>query len=554
MPSKHPSMPEYALFYKRLRSAPLRRRHKLMIPPGFVKKYGGDALPEVAILRLPNGAEWEVNLEKRNNGGGGGGDRVWFAKGWKEFAEYYSVFDGRLLVFGYNHSTFRFHVLILDSKTSLEIRYPSDVEKNREENFERGSLLCTGRRNCEDSVLPCKRRRVIDEGGRKVESAFNSVEKDLHHSTKKFKGDRQGMFDSNSLKSKVVKENSALEGARANAFKSQYPSFVWVAKQSYIHCKFNFSIPSTFAKSFLGSKENGEITNLVMLDGRVWNAKYIVRKLHTRRIFELSGAGFRALAKANDLQVADVCVFELLEGRTITFRVSIFRGTYHSDNRTPPLKGQSRVANTEEQRKKRMPIKTERAEMTSSAKVENGSKFNSQEKDLHHSATEFKGGRKGMLDSNFLKRKVLKGKSALERANAFQSQYPSFVWVAKRSCIHGTSNFVVPCVFSRRFLGSKRNGESTNLVMLDGRVWVVKYIIRKISTQTVFELSCSGFRAFAKANDLKVGDVCVFEFKGGSTDTFQVLVFPNTDDSGQNRVAHNEEQRKNRVAIKTEST
>ncbi|KAF7807066.1 B3 domain-containing transcription factor VRN1 [Senna tora] len=131
-----------------------------------------------------------------------------------------------------------------------------------------------------------------------------------------------------------------------------------------------------------------------------------------------------------------------------------------------------------------------------------------------------------MLDSKFMKCKDVKGNSALERANAFKSQNPSFVWVAKQSYIHGSANFAIPSNFARSFLGSRKNGESTKLVMLDGRVWEAKYIIRIKSTKTVvFELSSGGFRALAKANDLKVGDVCVFEFLGGTTITFQVLIF-----------------------------
>ncbi|KAF7806639.1 B3 domain-containing transcription factor VRN1 [Senna tora] len=344
MASKYEYAPKLTLFFKPI--LPVSLHHKLMIPTKFVKKYGGDALPDTAFLKLPNGAEWEVKLEKEN------GEEVWFAKGWKEFAEHYSLFQGRIVVFGYRHSTCRFHVLIFDLASSLEIQYdPSNGKKQSK------------RKNCDDSVvLPCKRKRVIEEGQKVENIAFNSQEKDLHHSTKEFKGDRQGMFDSKFLKCKDVKGgNSALE--RANAFKSQYPSFVWVAKQSYIHSSSNFAIPSNFAKSFLGSRKNGESTKLVMLDGRVWVAKYITRKRSTKTVFELSSAGFRALAKANDLKVGDVCVFELLGGTTITFQVLIFRNNGDDS-------GQSRVvANTEEQRKKRVAIKTE---MTCSGNEEFG--------------------------------------------------------------------------------------------------------------------------------------------------------------------------------------
>ena len=70
-----------------------------MLPRKFVKKHGQVLRDFTKVfLKLQNGSEWEVNLERRNHNNNGD-DEIWFSKGWKEFAEFHSLFDCRLLVF-----------------------------------------------------------------------------------------------------------------------------------------------------------------------------------------------------------------------------------------------------------------------------------------------------------------------------------------------------------------------------------------------------------------------------------------------------------------------
>ncbi|KAG5017723.1 hypothetical protein GLYMA_08G339100v4 [Glycine max] len=86
----------------------------LRLPEKFVRKYGNH-LSNSMLLKLPNGIEWKVNLEKRDGS-------VWFQEGWKDFAEYYSLANGHLLGFRYD-GTSHFHVFICDMST-MEIEYP----------------------------------------------------------------------------------------------------------------------------------------------------------------------------------------------------------------------------------------------------------------------------------------------------------------------------------------------------------------------------------------------------------------------------------------------
>lgn len=60
-------------------------------------------------------------------------------------------------------------------------------------------------------------------------------------------------------------------------------------------------------------------------------------------------------------------------------------------------------------------------------------------------------------------------------------------------------------------------------VLGDDRTWIVKYCQSRIS---------SGWKIFASDNNLKVGDVCLFEMINYDAYAFRVLVFRVDDEQG----------------------
>ncbi|KAH7850707.1 hypothetical protein Vadar_001860 [Vaccinium darrowii] len=97
---------------------------KLRIPNKFLSQYGKNLGSQV-FLKVPNGAVWKVELVKSNDG-------VWMCNGWKEFAKYYSIGYGHLLVFRYDGS-YNFHVIIFDTSAS-EIEYPVSTTHGEQTN------------------------------------------------------------------------------------------------------------------------------------------------------------------------------------------------------------------------------------------------------------------------------------------------------------------------------------------------------------------------------------------------------------------------------------
>lgn len=100
------------------------------------------------FLKLPDGTEWKICHSKLD------GD-IWFQDGWKDFATYYSLDHGHVMVFEYK-DTSHFGVHIFD-KSSLEIEYPSHGSQDEQHNPDQihDDLVETL-----DGITPCKKTKL----------------------------------------------------------------------------------------------------------------------------------------------------------------------------------------------------------------------------------------------------------------------------------------------------------------------------------------------------------------------------------------------------------
>ncbi|KAF5187982.1 B3 domain-containing transcription factor vrn1 [Thalictrum thalictroides] len=102
----------------------------LILPLKFVQNYGND-VSNAAVLKVPDGKRWHVELRKTDG-------QITFHNGWQELVEYYSISTGHFLVFRYNgNSTFR--VIVFDA-TCSEIDYPNNVDNLQEQNCDEERL------------------------------------------------------------------------------------------------------------------------------------------------------------------------------------------------------------------------------------------------------------------------------------------------------------------------------------------------------------------------------------------------------------------------------
>ncbi|KAF4392585.1 hypothetical protein G4B88_015228 [Cannabis sativa] len=94
---------------------------------------------------------------------------------------------------------------------------------------------------------------------------------------------------------------------------------------------------------------------------------------------------------------------------------------------------------------------------------------------------------------------------ALTRAKGFKSDDPFFIVLMQPSFVGASYSIVVPFSFAKNHLLSVSKHEDVILKVQDERIWPV----RKYTGRSQFRFEW-GWKAFARDNDLKVGDVCVF--------------------------------------------
>lgn len=206
---------------------------KLMVPRKFSRRHGKNLHAHV-FLKAPNGSAWLVNLERCK------GD-VWLQNGWPEFARFYSIQLGYLLVFEHRGHV-DFQVRIFDP-SSTEIDYPLDRSANL--NFVKSTELkrrVTDVNNSTSScdvVKPHKKRRVSSPC---LKSCHNKPKLQQERENKDLE------------LASLVKNDTAL--ACAKAFKSENPFFILTIKPYLIYGRGRPCVPKSFKEAYERWKHN----------------------------------------------------------------------------------------------------------------------------------------------------------------------------------------------------------------------------------------------------------------------------------------------------------
>ncbi|KAL9353687.1 hypothetical protein Peur_051657 [Populus x canadensis] len=496
------------------------REGKLMLPQKFVTRYGMD-LTNLARLKVL-GEAWEIEL-KRCDG------KVWLQKGWKEFAEYYSVACGHFLVFEYERNC-DFHVLIFDN-SATEIDYP--LKNNRSEVPGRGLLKeCTkdrgkennsveildhfspSRRTRKKSPLQCPRPHKMVRTYSTYETGTCSKLSTSVEVPPTGTWSRGMKLESSKTKAKLscpvrgLDEEDSIRGGRGmlmargqrlshagalanmrsltcyekakalcrtSAFKSENPFFKVAMSPSYVHTGYKLSVPSSFARKYF-TKNKGNVT-LCVTDGRTWPVKYCNRT----KSGVIFCHGWKAFAKDNKLAVGDFCVFELINVTEMSLKVVFFRLKDVESLLSSDMGGANQVE----------PNKSLVAKPQSDWNSRDGAGISNP--DDEHKPGEFE-----HSESRF---EVEPGSKTESK---FISTHPFFK-VVLRSYYLNRCFVSVPMSFVERYFKHK-----SQIVMLQvaDRSWPVKLIIRWSQRQAILS---AGWARFARENSLQVGHVCAFE-------------------------------------------
>ncbi|XVF59515.1 hypothetical protein PTKIN_Ptkin07bG0282100 [Pterospermum kingtungense] len=449
------------------------RNGKLMIPTKFVRKYG-NGMSSPIFLNVPTGAIWKVELTKSDG-------KVWLDSGWQQFSNHYSLEFGHFLVFRYEGNS-NFHVLIFDKSTS-EIEYSRTsskyglYEEFLQQNIEESEDDDSSRRKMRGkSGFPCPwpqkmvrstNSTIKTKSGLKSEFQVPKVRHSLHPAKK---GDKSRQLTAD-------RKVKALERARG-AFKSENPFFLVVMQPSYVDQgkRYALVLPTKFVRKHLMQEHSHGI--LCNSNGKTWTVSFY-RRGSGKKLFVSMQTGWGTFVQDNNIQVGDVCAFELINCIEVSFKVAIYKG---------------QNANFHESYAK--------TDVCPAVKKSAGASY------VHV-------GHMRSLSSH-------KKAKAFQIACAFRSANPSFVVVLQPSSI--TSKLSVPAYFARKYFTKNQN--EVILVLSNGKSWPVKYHQERVSERPNGKLS-TGWREFVLDNNLEVGDVCLFELTEGTITSLKVTIYKN---------------------------
>ncbi|KAK7273644.1 hypothetical protein RIF29_14701 [Crotalaria pallida] len=293
-----------------------------VIPNNFTRKYGG-GMSNPIFLKPPDGTEWKVYWTKND-------DKICFQEGWKEFASYYSLEYGHLLVFEYK-GTCHFDVHIFDM-SALEVEYPlhnqitnaepESVEILNEQSPSKKkrvksplSSLKPHKTDVESSpnlqILP----QLAQTGGSQSGTAIRKMP--IIPSIKREFDDGMSTRGSSQLIS--PRHGTAGNVKEAEKFTSENPFFMINIRHVYLE-KSRPCLPAVFARTYFREKQQNV---MIKFGEKFWTVKVLSYPSKGKASFSI---GWPLFAEESKLQVGDVCVFELINREDAVLQLHIFRG------------------------------------------------------------------------------------------------------------------------------------------------------------------------------------------------------------------------------------
>ncbi|GAB2285204.1 hypothetical protein Dimus_019655 [Dionaea muscipula] len=531
-------------FFKIIVSAD--QQNQLRIPPEFVRNHGRD-LSNWARLTVPHtGIVLEVELVKS-------GDELWLRRGWDQFMKAFSIGYGYFLVFRYEGNS-RFHVIIFDL-SATEVEYPLMAAGNWDQLIQsepkevtkaekvdhinghgKGCLLADGDDDDDVSLeildhspigMSTPDMCVVDMTGEGTEEDDSSsrLGKMDAPAPDHLPGEERRIWNMTKTKTMNVKE----------AFRNESRCFMVVMRPSYVSKRFHLHIPMGHGKKYLAVKGDRAITFHAIGSRKKWRARYCVDCNGSRKI----SSGWGVFARENRLNVGDVCVFEMIQGRHHMYKVHIFPdenacgiavprehvqrnedpGRPTEESLEDPVFNQGNEAELEDPMDQEENQGPAESSPDLQGEIEEDAAATPTRKKRKEHASSSKGEERRIW--SVTKTKTINGKEAiLQKAEAFRSESPSFMVVMWPSYVSKFS-LSIPMGHGKKYLAVEGDRAITLHAVGSRKKWRARYRVDYNGSRKI----TSGWDVFARENRLNVGDVCVFEMIQGRHHMYNVHIF-----------------------------
>ncbi|KAG6749317.1 hypothetical protein POTOM_046361 [Populus tomentosa] len=271
---------------------------RLPIPKSFAQKYfkndHGDA-----VLCVLDGRTWPVKCFVYP---GNGKAKTQISSGWNKFTwdNYLEVGD----------------VCVFELTKCIEMSFKVIIVRaNKDESHRLAVEMVKMARQVHTINMEPKNKGEEDDSLPPEKKIKNPLPHKMVNNSKKDAG--------SGLKTKRLAPLSAIEKEkalrRAHAFKSENPFFVIAIQPAYVCSGSNMNLPFKFADRYFKEK-NGEVI-LQVSEGRLWTVDYSWK---LKKTF-LCSYNWMEFARDNNLEVGDVCVFELIKATELGMNVVILR-------------------------------------------------------------------------------------------------------------------------------------------------------------------------------------------------------------------------------------
>ncbi|KAI3762906.1 hypothetical protein L1987_53348 [Smallanthus sonchifolius] len=499
---------------------------KLKIPSKFVKHLEGKTTGTVYLMG-PSGNTWHADLAQETDG-------LFILDGWASFVRDHFLENGDSLVFRYD-GNLHFTLQIFDqSSCEKETAFSAECHQDL-------SIFDQHFGKKRDREYASLLTNTVDFVPKKPRSQPNEMQSGLHESVDgrcEVAGFLNNAdFYSSALKNPItnampiseVSPNddeldrlSASEADKiARSFTSSFPHFTQVMKRFNISGSYTLNVPYQFAMAYLPNWKVKIV--LHNLKGESWTVNSIpTTRVQTSHTF---CGGWLAFVRSNNINVRDICIFELVGD--CEMRVKILRVRQETlDDEHGDLKGSTngackKVPGRLTKKVKRKSLKTQIPTLIEGQKVAfsiEKVKLGIAAKgsvDSHSRTTNRKSGKSRIMlekrGSSMMGCTSMKsGPEAKIAAESFVSSFPYFVTVMKSFNISGSYTLKVPFQFSMEHLPNCRT--EITLRNLEGACWTVNSV-PTIKVQTLHTF-CGGWMAFVRDNGIRMGDICIFELIG----------------------------------------
>ncbi|KAK0581877.1 hypothetical protein LWI29_019058 [Acer saccharum] len=497
-----------------------------IIPEKFVRRFG-DEISDVAKMRLPNGSVWHVKLVKD-------GKNIWFHDGWHDFVKYHSICAGHFLVFKYARNS-KFHVLIFD-QSACEVQYPNyceEPENDGQKSLQRDEMEI-------DDAVEIIGVRTPNPPSSSLRNDPDSSTQDEHEEEVEKRCRFCGSASATKRTATTEEREKAIEAAKA--FVPANPFCSVVLRPTYVQTKCCIMfLPSCFSAKHL--KGVSGIIKLQLSDENQWAVHCVYRGGRAKL-----GKGWSKFTLENDLREGDVCVFELLGSSDIVLKVTVFRVLESLEyvNRVSfAALGRNRcrkcVASLETPLKNVYETRSKRCKIEEVERLDNSDVVgdvnelrNTAYKVAMHSSHEKNKSKYdehellSLKDMEIFVTRRFKSiaaevrERAIDIARFLKPKNPSFMITFQSRSI-GRSSLYMPVKFAGKYLS--REAKIIKLKVSNGREWPAQLYWRQSGSCDII----MGWSTFSKENNLKEGDVCLFELIRKEDILLKVSVFHSCD-------------------------